>query len=113
MSMELLQNLDRRDVPVRALLAVGLAAYALRSFRNGERVRGAVAGLAAVALGYRAATASGGVLARLTGDAGTDRTTETGQLRCAACGDPIVAGQARTPNGDSETVHEACLEAAA
>lgn len=109
--MELTQNLEDRDVPVRTLLAVALAVFALWSLRKGKRVRGVLAGLGAFALGWRASTESGDLMERLTDDSGTEPTSEAGQLRCAICGEPIVAGQSRVPNEDDETVHEACLEA--
>lgn len=111
--MELSQNPDDRDRLTRALLAVGLAAFALWSLRKKRRLRGVLAGLGALALGYSASTESGDVVERLEEVVETESASESPRLRCATCGDPIVAGQLRTPNEDGETVHEACLEASA
>jgi hypothetical protein len=111
--MELKQNLGDRDRLTRTLLTVGLAVFALWSFRNGKRMRGVLAGLGAFALGYGASTDSGGVRERLADSSDTEPTSGVGQLRCAICGDPIVAGQSRTPNENNEIVHETCLKAPA
>ncbi|WP_336000391.1 DUF2892 domain-containing protein [Halorientalis halophila] len=111
--MELPQYLGDRNRLTRALLAVGLAVYALLSLRKGKRLRGGLAGLGAVALGYATATESGDVTESFAAGLGTESTTESGQLRCAMCGEPIVPGQRRQPNENDETVHEACLEAPA
>lgn len=110
--MELTQDLADRDWPTRILLAVGLGIFALWSFRRGKRLRGVLTGLGAIALGYSASTGSD-VGERLSEELDTQSTSETGRLRCAICDEPIVAGQARTPNEDDETVHEACLQAPA
>lgn len=107
--MQLTQNLRNRRSLIRIVLAVGLAVVALRSFRRGKRVRGELAGLGAAALGYSAVTESNDVMEHLD----TEAASETIQLRCAICGDPIVPGQTRRPNENDETVHEACLKASA
>ncbi|MFC7076419.1 DUF2892 domain-containing protein [Haloarcula halophila] len=124
---------------VRVLLAVGLGILALRSLRGGKRLRGVLTGVGAVALGVSAAGNSGPAVEPLhetddtdfetdaSVDVGTDSsdtatasddTDETiavvaddtaGSLTCVECGEPIVAGQRRRPNGDGETAHDSCL----
>lgn len=111
--MELSKKLRDDDRFTRTLLAVGLSVFALWSLRKGERLRGVLAGLGAVALRYGASTESSDVVEHFAEELDTASTTEDEQLRCAICGDPIVAGQPRTPNDNDETVHEACLEAPA
>ena len=104
---------DNDDRLTSTLPAVGLSVFALLSLRRGKRLRGALAALGALALGYRAWTDSGDAPERPTADRDTDSAPEDAQQHCAACGDPIVAGQSRTPNENDETVHEACLESPA
>lgn len=111
--MELTQNLRNRHWLIRLVLAAGLAVVALRSLRQGKRVHSVLAGLGVVALGYSAVTESNDVMEHLAENLDTEATSETIQLRCAICGDPIVPGQSRRPNENSETVHEACLKASA
>ncbi|WP_436931570.1 YgaP family membrane protein [Halosimplex halobium] len=123
--MDSTQSDDGNGRIARALLAAGLGAAALWSLRKGKRLRGALAGLGAVALGYSATSDADGVTDPLAeefeigeGGESDDATSaggdaEDGPLRCAACGEPIVAGQIRVPNEDDETVHETCLEATA
>ncbi|KYH24091.1 hypothetical protein HAPAU_41700 [Halalkalicoccus paucihalophilus] len=111
--MELTKNLRNRHWLIRIVLPAGLAVVALRSLRQGKPVRGVLAGLGVVALGYSAVTESNDVMEHLTVDLDTEAASETTQLRCAICGDPIVPGQSRRPNEDNETVHEACLKASA
>jgi len=121
--MALPQPLRTRDGLVRAGLTAALGAFALSSLRKGKRLRGVLAGLAALGVGYGASTgvdvdadtvADVGDRVVDTGELpGTDSTSEDGGLRCAACGDPIVPGQPRGPDENDETVHEACLEASA
>jgi hypothetical protein len=111
--MQLPKKLRDNDRLTSTLLAVGLSVFALLSLRRGKRLRGVLAGLGAVALGYRASTESGGVVEQFAEELDTGSTTEDDQQRCAVCGDPIVAGQLRTPNENGETVHEACLESPA
>lgn len=111
--MELTQNLRNRHWLIRIVLAAGLAVVALRSLRRGKRVRGELACLGAIALGYSAVTESNDVMEHLADDRGTEAASKTIQLRCAICGDPIVPGQYRRPNENNETVHEACLKASA
>ncbi|WP_255198497.1 DUF2892 domain-containing protein [Halorarius litoreus] len=95
------------------VLATGLAVVALQSLRRGRRVRGVLAGLGAVALGYTAVTESTDVMEHLAEDLDGEAASETVRLRCASCGDPIVPGQSRRPNENNEIVHEACLTASA
>ncbi|WP_324663848.1 YgaP-like transmembrane domain [Haloarcula sediminis] len=45
--------------------------------------------------------------AAATTDAGATQAREH-YLTCAACGEPIVAGQSRGPNEDDEIVHDDC-----
>jgi len=111
--MELPKTLRDNDRLVRTLAAVGLSVFALRSLRKGKRLRGALAGLGAVALGYGASTDSSDAVEHFAEELDTGSTTEDEQLRCAICGDPIVTGQSRKPNENGETVHEACLKAPA
>lgn len=111
--MELPQNLRNRQWLIRIVLAAGLAVVALQSLRRGKRVRGALAGLGAVALGYSAVTESTDVIEHLAEEIDIEAASETTQMRCAICGDPIVPGQSRGPNENDETVHDACLKASA
>lgn len=111
--MELSKKLRDNDRLTQKLLAVGLSVFALLSLRNGKRLRGVLAGLGAVAVGYRASTESGDVVDQFAEELDTGSTTDDDQLRCATCGEPIVAGQTRGPNENDETVHESCLESTA
>lgn len=54
--MEDTENVGGRDRLARAALAVVLTVAALRSLRNGHRVRGLVAGIAALVFGFNATT---------------------------------------------------------
>lgn len=120
--MELQNVVEDRSRLARAVAAGALAVAAIGSLRNGKRLRGAVAGAGAVVLGYQAID-NGDELTELDVDSvGTadeaestesETTDEDAKLRCAACGEPIVTGQARGPNANDEIVHEACEEAAA
>jgi len=121
--MDLREIVDDRSRLVRTLAAGALAVVAAGSLRNGKRLRGALAGAGAVVLGYQAIE-SGDELTELDVDAvgasdeeadstEDDATDEDVKLRCAACGEPIVTGQARGPNANDEIVHETCEEAAA
>lgn len=111
--MELTQNLRNRHWLIRIVLAAGLAVVAIRSLRRGKRVRGALVGLGAVALGYSAVTESTDVMKHLAEDFDTEAASEITQMRCASCGEPIVPGQSRGPNENHEIVHDACLKASA
>ena len=114
--MELPAALRGRGRLVRTALAAALGVLTLRSLRKGKRLRGVLAGLGAVALGYTASSEPGEEMDRIVEDldiGSTSESTDEAELRCAICGEPIVVGQARTPNEDGETVHEACLEAPA
>lgn len=115
--MELQTVVDDRSRLARIVAAGALAVAAIGSLRNGKRLRGALAGAGAVVLGYKAVD-SGDELTELDVDAigATDEEEATGaettrgdaKLHCAACGEPIVLGQARGPNANDEIVHEAC-----
>ncbi|WP_276272589.1 DUF2892 domain-containing protein [Haloarcula litorea] len=133
--------MDRSDADpgrlVRLLLAAVLALAALRSLRDGKRLRGLLAAAGAVAVGYDTVTRDIAdvdvpdvVDEELSTDeddaAGEEATAETetdgvedaavdastnghaADLVCADCGDPIVPGQNRGPNEDGEIVHDAC-----
>jgi hypothetical protein len=109
-----------------ALLGAGLAAFSIRSFRKGNRLRGAVTSVGAIALGYAAVKGTGSTDEEFdvettggetTTDTETVSTTDTDEsaadtspgLTCAVCGEPITTGQRRRPNEDDETVHDDCL----
>jgi hypothetical protein len=111
--MELTHYLSDRNRLTRTLLAVGLAVLALLSLRKGKRLRGGLAGLGALALWYTTPTESGDVTEFIERRPDTEPRPESGQLRCAICGEPIVTGQRRRPNENNETVHDACLQAPA
>jgi hypothetical protein len=102
--MDLSKDVGERDQLVRTVLAVVLAVVAIRSLRKGKRLNGALAGVSALALGYTATTGSD----ELTETLGIDTTGEDRELRCSACGQPILPGQRRGPNANDEIVHEAC-----
>lgn len=113
-------NGTARTQLVSAALAVVLGIVALRWVRNGKRLRGALAGGAAVAVGYNAFTTTAGDTTAADVDVARESSTPSGgrrddepSLSCAACGDAIRTGQRRRPNENHETVHEACLEATA
>lgn len=102
-----LPNLGRRRS--RELrLAVGgvLAALAVRSLRNGNRLRALLAGGGAVAVGATAATLEPTVL---DDEQLVDVTAEPDGLQCSVCGSAIVPGQSRRPNAENNPAHEACL----
>jgi len=112
--MDIAKTLRDDDDRLTSILpAVGLSVFALLSLRRGKRLRGILAGLGALALGYRASTDSGDVLERSGADHDISSAPRDVQQHCAACGDPIVAGQSRTPNENNEIVHETCLKAPA
>ncbi|QLH84858.1 DUF2892 domain-containing protein [Halosimplex pelagicum] len=120
--MDSTQSEDGNGRIARLVLAAGLGVAALWSLRKGKRLRGALAGAGAAALGYSATSDADGVTEPLAEEFEIDTAesdevesdaTESDHLRCAACGEPIVAGQIRVPNEDDETVHESCLEATA
>lgn len=102
--MDLAENRDGRDSLVRTVLAVALALVALASLREGKRLRGVLAGVGALALGYAAT----GESTELAGTLDIETTDEEAELRCAICGDPIRPGQSRGPNEDNEIVHDDC-----
>ncbi len=104
--MELSKEIEDRDRLARTLLTVVLGAVALRSFRKGKRLTGTLAGVGAVAVGYTATSESEGLEAEI----GIETDSEDVELRCSACGEPIVPGQSRRPDENNEIVHEACME---
>jgi len=109
--MEPTKDLDSRDPLTRALIAVGLGAFALWSLRNGNRLRGLLAGAGAIALGYSASTDTDTLVDQVPERPDTEPAEDDTQRRCAICGDPIVTGQSRVPDENDDTVHETCLEA--
>ena len=125
--MALREIADDRGRLVRTLAAGALGVVALCSLRKGKRLRALLAGGGAVALGYQA-TAEGDEMTDLdidslgadseatedesTGDEAAGDEPADDEFRCAACGEPIVPGQARGPNAAGEIVHEDCDAAA-
>jgi len=134
--MDETKNVGGRDRLVRILLTVVLSIVAVRSLRSGKRLRGLLAGTGALGLGFTATTGYCGVNEALdvdttgeseevdiefdettdtetgaddgtTADAGTTQVSEH-YLHCAACGEPIVAGQSRGPNSEGDIVHDDC-----
>ncbi|MBX0323999.1 DUF2892 domain-containing protein [Halomicroarcula sp. F13] len=131
--MDVPENVGGRDRLARAALAVVLTIAAIRSFRNGKRVRGLLAGAGALVFGFNASTKYCGVNDALdvdtsvgvaedesdddtavvstddeTTESATESATAGASLTCAACGEPIVVGESRSPNEDGKTVHDAC-----
>lgn len=104
--MELETSSSRRNRLVRSTLALVLAGVAVVSLRKGRRLRGTLAGVGAVALGYGAT--AGEATEHI--EFGATEEEEDVDLRCAICGDPIRPGQARGPNENNDVVHEACRE---
>lgn len=111
--MELTKRLRDNDRRTYTALAAGLSIFALLSLRRGKRLRGVLAGVGAVALGYSASIEPGDAVEHVAAELDTGSTTGDEHRRCAACGDVIVVGQPRVPNEDDETVHEACLKSPA
>ena len=114
--MELEENASGRDRIARLLAAAGLTVAAAALLRKGRRMTGALVGVGGLVLGYQAATGSEELAGTLSPDSlapdalGSDATSESGQLRCAICGEPIVPGQRRGPDENDETVHIDCRE---
>ncbi|MFD1589390.1 DUF2892 domain-containing protein [Halorientalis brevis] len=125
--MELRDALPGGNRAVNVLLAVVFALVSIRSLRNGQRLRGALAGAGAVAFGAgatksRASESDDGseyeIGADSAGSTGTEpeTVTETASeeqaathgLTCASCGDPIRPGQRRGPNENGVIVHDDC-----
>lgn len=107
--MELNETAEDRSGLARLLLAAGLMVVAIRSLRKQKRLVAAVAAIGAIVVGYTAKAGSG----QSTPDVATEMsqietTSERGVLRCAVCGEPIVAGEGRGPNENHEIVHDAC-----
>ena len=106
--MDLRKIAGERGRLLRTILTVVLAAVAISSLRKGKRLRGLLAGVGALALGYSVTSGFGGGMETLR----ISETSEDGQLRCAACGQPIRTGQRRGPNANDEIVHDACMATA-
>jgi len=104
--MELLTQLKRRGRAVRLVAAAVLAGVAVRSLRNGKRLRGLLAAGGAVAVGTTTPTLDPAVI---DDEQLVDVAIETDQLQCSVCEAAIVPGQSRRPNADNEPAHEACL----
>lgn len=104
--MDLPEHGTDRGRLARIALTVLLALLAVRALLRGKRVRGVLATLGAVAVGYSLVDSSDLTVVDV------ERPAAESDLRCAVCGDPIVPGERRTPNEDGETVHETCLDAA-
>ncbi|MFC7133456.1 MULTISPECIES: DUF2892 domain-containing protein [Salinibaculum] len=128
--MNIEEDSDGRGRLVRVLLAVALTVAAVRSFRHGKRLRGVVAGLAALAVGYTMRSPDTDAVDREWEGSGSETTTAESVgierevpagatprgasrpgavMTCAACGEPIVAGQRRGPDDRGEIVHERCM----
>ncbi|SNZ16058.1 hypothetical protein SAMN06269185_2685 [Natronoarchaeum philippinense] len=120
--MDLEEIADDRGRLARTLAAGVLGVVALCSLRKGKRLRALLAGGGAVALGYQATTESDemtdldidslGADASSTDEETAEAESADDEFRCAACGEPIVPGQARGPNAAGEIVHEDCDAAA-
>jgi len=124
--METKQNVGGRDRLVRLVLTVVLSIAAVRWLKSGKRIRGLLAGVGALGFGFNATTGYCGINEALKIDTTTDDATEIGfgtddgsttsgsaadddhSLHCAACGEPIVPGESRGPNGEGDIVHDAC-----
>ena len=130
------KNVGGRDRLVRTLLTIGLSIVAVRWLRRGKRVRGLLAGIGALGLGFSVTTKYCGVndtldidttssvgdsletstdeveptVSEPTTDGETTAAAESDayQLRCAFCGEPIVPGQSRGPNSQGDIVHDNC-----
>lgn len=115
--MELEENATGRDRLARMLAAAGLTVAAAALLRRGRRITGVLAGAAALAFGYKAATESAGSIDPLgsdtsdTGAGSAGSGGHTGGIHCAICGEPIVPGQARGPDENDDIVHVECREA--
>jgi len=111
--MEFTKYYDDPEGLVRTGLAVVLAVAAISSFRKGNRLRGLLAGIGAIGVGYRAQSDAEDLGKTL--DIGSPSETDSpsggsreAELVCAACGDPIRVGQGRGPNENDEIVHDIC-----
>lgn len=89
----------------RLTLTAVLALLAVRAFLQGKRLRGGLAAIGAVAVGYSTVDSSDMTLVEV------ERSTHDPDLTCAICGEAIVPGEPRVPNEAGETVHDACLDA--
>mgnify|MGYP005852256205 CR=1 FL=1 len=104
--MELRDRITQNRQTVRIASAIALAAIAVRSAMKGHRLRAVLAAGGSVAVG---ATASTREPTPLASDQWVDVRIEDNRMQCPVCSEPIVVGQARRPNADETTVHEACL----
>ena len=73
--MDLPENVGGRDRLARAVLTVVLTIAAIRSLRNGKRLRGLLAGIGALAFGFNATTKYCGVNDALSIDTTGDDVT--------------------------------------
>ncbi len=116
--MELDEASDDRGRLTRILLSGALAVVAIASFRRGRRLTGALTAAGAVALGYATVSdtpdpiETGDTADLGTEESAAESTVNHNRMRCAICDEAITVGQARRPNADHETVHDACLETA-
>jgi len=125
-------NVGGRDRLVRFLLAAVLSTAAVRWLRSGKRVRGLLAGVGALGLGFNATTGYCGANDALdidttedvdislddaetdtdasvtTGGSADTHDQESADLHCDVCGEAIVPGQRRGPTEDGEIAHADC-----
>jgi hypothetical protein len=127
-------NTGGRDRLVQFLLTVVLSIAAVRWLRGGKRVRGLLAGVGALGLGFNATTGYCSVddaldidatevpdisvdepAADVDGPAPETRAesddapdAESATLHCDVCGEAIVPGQRRGPTEDGEIAHADC-----
>ncbi len=125
-------NVGGRDRLVRFLLAAVLSTAAVRWLRSGKRVRGLLAGVGALGLGFTATTGYCGANDALDidttedvdislddGETDTDASVttaggadthdqESADLHCDVCGEAIVPGQRRGPTEDGDIAHADC-----
>ena len=119
---------------VQFLLTAVLSIAAVRWLRSGKRVRGLLAGVGALGLGFNATTGYvGGTdgldidttdvpdisvddadahenadVSGTAADNADTATAESAELHCDICGEAIVPGQRRGPTEDGEIAHADC-----
>jgi len=103
--MDLPNWVTRRSRELRLASSAVLAALAVRSLRNGNRLRALLAGGGAVAVGATAATLEPTAI----DEQALDVTVEPDGLQCSVCKESIVPGQPRRPTAENKPAHEACL----
>lgn len=104
--MELPTWITRRSRQLRLASSAALAAVAVRSLRNGNRLRALLAGGGALAVGATTATLDPTPVAD---EQTVDVVVESDGLQCSVCKESIVPGQSRRPNAENKPAHEACL----